>query len=156
MRLIETRDAHFAWLLGERSRAPADLASPPGGVDEPETLRALRDGVARRGARIWLMTARSDDGGGEVVGLCGTKGPPRAGTVEIGYGVAPSRRGRGHAGAAVALLLAELRAGGLLLAAAQTGSGSHASERVLDRAGFARAGERQGANGPTTLWWRAL
>ena len=54
------------------------------------------------------------------------------------------------------LLLAALRAEGLARAAAETGPGNAASERVLERAGFRRAGTRAGAEGPTTLWWRPL
>jgi RimJ/RimL family protein N-acetyltransferase len=43
--------------------------------------------------------------GDEVVGMISFKGPPRGGVVEIGYGVAESRRGRGHATRAVALTI---------------------------------------------------
>lgn len=123
---------------------------PPGGVEAPEVLAILRDALAS-GARTWLMVAD-----GEVVGLCGTKSAPHAGTVEIGYGVAASRRGRGHAAVAVAALLALLGREGVARVSAQTDPGNPASERVLRRAGFLRAGTRMVPEGEAALWWRAL
>ena len=157
MRLIAARNAHFAWMLGEGRRAPG-LRAPPGGVEAEAALRILREACAAGGARTWLMAAAEGPGQGplEVVGLCGTKGPPLAGTVEIGYAVAASRRDRGHAGTALPLLLAELRALGVARAAAETEPGNRASERVLERAGFARAGARETPRGPMALWWRPL
>ncbi len=41
----------------------------------------------------------------EVVGWGGFKGPPRDGTVELGYAIAPAREGRGLATAAVRAML---------------------------------------------------
>lgn len=151
MRLIEARDDTFAWLQGEG--AGPNLALPPGGVAEPEVVRLLHE-AALGGARTWLMVAGG--GAGEVVGLCGVKGAPQAGTVEIGYGTAPARRRRGHATAAVPLLLSVLRTEGIARAAAETAPGNRVSERVLERAGFARAGLRETPIGAMTLWWRAL
>ncbi len=78
---------------------------------------------------------------GVVIGECGwLGGPDEAGDVEIGYGVAPSRRRQGLGLA----MLGELGAG----AAQQPGGrrvcaealvGNEASCRLLLRAGFARA-----------------
>lgn len=149
MRLVETDAAGLDRLLRGRAPAPG-LVLAPGGVAPAEALRTLR-GALEAGARVWLAVEA-----GEVVGLCGTKSAPIGGTVEIGYAVAPSRRRRGHAGAAVAALLAALGAEGVARAAAQTEAGNLASERVLTRAGFARAGLRAAPEGPATLWWRAL
>ena len=154
MRLIAARDAHFAWMLGE-DRRPPGLLAPPGGLAEDAALSTLREAVAG-GARTWLVAQRAGADAFEAVGLCGTKGPPHAGTVEIGYAVAASRRGRGLAGAALLLLLEELRALGIARAAAETEPGNRASERVLERAGFARAGRRESPHGPVALWWRPI
>ena len=152
MRLVETDAAGLERL--ERGRAPEaagpPLALPPGEVAPVEALRALGEALGS-GARTWLAVEA-----GEVVGLCGIKSAPIGATAEIGYAIAPARRRRGHAGAAVHALLGSLRREGLVRVAAQTEAGNLASERVLARAGFARAGLRAAPEGPATLWWRAL
>jgi RimJ/RimL family protein N-acetyltransferase len=77
---------------------------------------------------------------GLVVGGVGLFGPPVSGRVEIGYGVVPSRRGRGYASEAVRAL-----AGFALSDAVEVFAGVEpsnvASARVLEKAGFVRAGE---------------
>jgi RimJ/RimL family protein N-acetyltransferase len=148
MRLVEMDPAGLGRLI--EGAAPEGLALPPGGVEAPEVLAILRDSM-RGGARTWAMAE-----GGEAVGLCGTKAAPRGGAVEIGYGVAASRRRRGHATAGVAALLAVLRAEGVAVAAAETEEGNAPSERVLARCGFRSAGRREGPAGGVRLWWRAL
>jgi RimJ/RimL family protein N-acetyltransferase len=50
------------------------------------------------------------DDEGRIAGECGTKAPPRDGIVEIGYGLAAPRRGRGRGGRAVTELIALLQA----------------------------------------------
>src|SRR5690348_1780038 len=101
--LVEITDAHFGWMLGE-APGPAGLSLPSDGVDRPEILRLLRRMTQRvhaAGSRgSWMIVS-----GNEVVGLCGYKQPPKDGTVEIGYGIAASHRGHGHATRAVAAML---------------------------------------------------
>lgn len=149
MRLQPATPAAFAWMLGE-GPGPEGLALPPGGVDAPEVLRLLRGASENGGGETWMMVSDS-----EVVGLCGLK-HAHAGTAEIGYGVAASRRRRGHAGTAVPSLLGVLATKGFVTAAAETGPGNRASERVLERAGFGPAGARETPGGPMRLWWRSL
>lgn len=56
----------------------------------------------------WLMQAVVLDTG-EVIGNAGFKGHPVGGEAELGYSVAPEHRRRGHASAAVDLLVARAR-----------------------------------------------
>jgi RimJ/RimL family protein N-acetyltransferase len=83
-------------------------------------------------------------GDGELVGTCGFKGPPDdAGVVEIGYSVIATRRRRGYATAAVDLLVARAFADPRVeCVAAETLPDSAASQAVLRRCRFVRAGTR--------------
>ncbi len=80
----------------------------------------------------------------EVVGSGGFRGVPKAGRVEIGYGVAEKYRGQGYASAAarslVALALAEPT---VLEVYAETSVTNPASRRAVEKAGFIHAGQRQ-------------
>ena len=150
--LVKATDAHFAWLLGE-APPPDGLILPPGGVEKPGVLRWLRRRLAV-GASHWLMVAD-----GEVVGLCSFKGPANAeGVLELGYGVAPERRRRGHALAAVACLVEVARGRpGLAGLMAETATTNIASAKVLEANGFSRAGVRTGPEyGVLMIWRRGL
>jgi RimJ/RimL family protein N-acetyltransferase len=152
--LLEASDAHFAWMLGE-APAPAELRLPPGGVDEPWVLRWSRGNLKRFGpGSNWLMTAD-----GEVVGMCGHKtAPDEAGSVEIGYGVAAAHRRKGHATAAVALIVAAARVDDRIRQfTAETATGNLASQRVLEANGFAPCGRGHDADeGETIIWSLSL
>lgn len=109
----------------------------------PEALRATRDAVAadpgstRWGVRLFLLEDPRT-----LVGWGGFKGPPRDGTVELGYAVAPGWEGRGLATAAVAALLDEAFAHpGVRAVVAHTLPEAGASGRVLEKSGFVRDGE---------------
>jgi RimJ/RimL family protein N-acetyltransferase len=58
------------------------------------------------------------------------------GRVEIGYGITPSYRGRGHASQALALLIEIARELGASTLLAETDLDNGASRRVLERSGF--------------------
>ena len=74
-----------------------------------------------------------------LVGWGGFKGPPVAGSVEIGYAVAPEYEGRGIATAAVAQLLEKAAASGEVeVVTAHTPPEPGASATVLEHAGFER------------------
>jgi RimJ/RimL family protein N-acetyltransferase len=75
---------------------------------------------------------------GLVVGGIGFAGPPgAAGEVELGYGIVPSRQGRGYATEAVAAMVAVAWADPVVEAVvATTATGNAASRRVLEKAGF--------------------
>ena len=142
MDLRPATDEHFAAMID--GRAPTStLQVPPGGVDDPAILELVRRGASEMRENgvlgAWMMVAD-----GEVVGLCGFKGVPTAdGSVEIGYGVAPARRRRGHATEAVRRLIAEARRLGVRVVTAETEGGNGPSERVLERNGFRAVGRRE-------------
>jgi ribosomal-protein-alanine N-acetyltransferase len=75
---------------------------------------------------------------GLVVGGIGFAGPPgAAGEVELGYGIVPSRQGRGYATEAVAAMVAGARAAPVVAAGVPPpATGNAASRRVLEKAGF--------------------
>jgi ribosomal-protein-alanine N-acetyltransferase len=91
--------------------------------------------------------------GTEVVGLGGFTGPPTDGEVEIGYSVAPSRRGRGIATAAVGSWLARAQDGGVRRVRAHTAPEENGSTRVLRRHGFVRHGEAVDPDEGTVWRW---
>jgi ribosomal protein S18 acetylase RimI-like enzyme len=149
--LVPSTDAHFAWMLGEGA-APDALRLPPGGVDAPEILRLLRDAAAALAParHAWLMVAA-----GEVVGLISLKHRPVDGTpTEIGFGVAPARRGRGHATAAIRELASLLPSDGVRgPLTAETRTDNHASQRALAKAGFRQVATRTDPEDGDLLVW---
>ncbi len=74
---------------------------------------------------------------GEAIGGIGFHGAPDAdGCVEIGYGIVPSRRGAGHATAALRLLVDRAAELGARLLVAETEPDNAASSAVLRHGGF--------------------
>jgi RimJ/RimL family protein N-acetyltransferase len=130
------------------------LQLPPEGLESAAVLawiqRAANEATAAIGEpAAWLIAC-----GDEVVGCISLKGAPVSGVVEIGYGVAASRRGRGHASAAVACVIEALSQAGFDVRA-ETMATNRASERVLERNGFSRCGERlDEVEEVLTLWRR--
>jgi RimJ/RimL family protein N-acetyltransferase len=115
----------------------------------PATLDALRDGMPPE----WSSHLIVDTAAGEVVGFGGFTGRPEGGSVEIGYSVAPERRGRGHATAAVRAWVERARAAGLQQVVAHTLAAENPSTRVLHRVGFRRAGETVDPDEGTVWRW---
>jgi RimJ/RimL family protein N-acetyltransferase len=152
---LDGTSEHFDWLeAGEEAVLFAGtLRLPPGGLESRPVLAWLK----RTAASIeqatgtpsaWLVV---DDF--EIVGLISFKAPPHAGAVEIGYGVAESRRGRGHATRAVQLLAAEAETRGLDLVA-ETSLDNLPSQVLLERNGFERRGERIDPEEGALVVWR--
>ncbi|WP_261801904.1 GNAT family N-acetyltransferase [Streptomyces sp. ISID311] len=76
---------------------------------------------------------------GLVVGAIGLFWPPADGSVEFGYGIVPSRRGRGYASeAARALVAFAFTAPGVHTVRADIERSNPASGRVLEKAGLER------------------
>lgn len=155
--LVEARDRHFAWMLGGPAQE-SGLRLPADGVDEPAVLQIVRRMAtivrAAYGAGSWMIVV-----GGEVVGLCSYKRPPDInGVVEIGYGVAPSRRERGHATNAITdLLKLTVQDRAIRRVVAETMTANLASQRVLEHNGFVREGVRTDPeDGEVILWRRDL
>jgi RimJ/RimL family protein N-acetyltransferase len=151
--LVEAADADFEWLL-EDAPAPPGLRLPPGGLDDPAILRLVRRTFGRleeAGCRgRWMIVS-----GAEVVGLVSYKQPPKDGLAEIGYGIAVSRRGLGHATRAVAAVLREAeRDPGVQVITAETSRDNAASVRVLEKNGFRRTGSRMDDRDGALICWR--
>jgi RimJ/RimL family protein N-acetyltransferase len=96
----------------------------------------------------WLMV--SD---GVVVGMLGFKGAPRAGQIEVGYGVAPSCQGRGVATAALRALLDLIRMERLVVRA-DTAAWNLASQGVLRRLGFVETGRSSSLEDGELINWQ--
>lgn len=124
--------------------APPEVLTMLGGL--ADTIRADFDPAA------WLVI---EDGA--VAGLLSLVAPYAAGTVRIGYGVAPDCCGRGIATRAVAQLLAWARTDARVeRVTAETGLANIASQRVLERNRFARIGTRFDAEDGDLIVWQAL
>jgi RimJ/RimL family protein N-acetyltransferase len=112
-------------------------------------------GVARRlrahGLALWMIVAD-----GEVVGLCSYKDAPTAdGSVEIGYGIAATRRRRGYATRAAAALLDVARQDAAVRTVlADTAVDNASSQRVLAKNGFQRVGTRTDPIDGELIVWR--
>jgi RimJ/RimL family protein N-acetyltransferase len=84
----------------------------------------------------YYQIVRRDDG--NAIGGIGFKGPPRNGTVEIGYGLIPGARGHGYAAEALLALMSIARQHAVAQLVADTDDDNTASQRTLERAGFVR------------------
>jgi RimJ/RimL family protein N-acetyltransferase len=110
-----------------------------GWVGFPEALPAALAAARRHDADPWGSHLVFDGRDGALVGFGGFKGVPVGGAVEIGYAIAPSRRGRGLATAFAAELIRRARAAGVRTVVAHTLAEPNASTSVLARCGFAHA-----------------
>lgn len=152
---METCSSNPPMLIGHGFAAnPGDWLVPDGGVDELTTLHKLRRAAQE------LRSAGSPHSylivhDKEVVGLCGYKHPPRLdGHVEIGFGIATSRRNRGHATRAVALLIEHARHDhGVGTVVAETRVDNVASQGVLRRNGFTMSAKRRDAEEGELIIW---
>jgi RimJ/RimL family protein N-acetyltransferase len=152
-RLVEATDAHFQWLahgLGEMDC----LRAPPGGIEDPAVLPIVRRMTARLRAAgchgSFLMVQDK-----EVVGTCGYKWPPANRKVEIGHGVAASRRRLGHATRGLAALVAWARSDPAVdWLTAETAVGNVVSQRVLAANGFVSVGSRYDREDGDLFLWR--
>lgn len=153
-RLVAATPEHFARLIAGEALADgtALAATPVAGADMLAMLAELAATIAEQfSPSAWLMIS-----GDEVVGLLSVTALVDGGVVQIGYGVAPGSQGRGHAASAVAALLEWARDDGRVNAIiAETAIGKLASQRVLERNGFARTGERLDDEDGALFCWRA-
>ena len=142
--LHATTDADFRWLLGEiPATRPFAVAPDLAPMPVLEIVRGL--------SANWLMVVDR-----ELVGIIGLKADA-GDIVEIGYGVAASRHGRGFASAGVAHLLTLLAGRGVRTVRAETSVANPASQRVLERNGFDRTGERiDDEDGALHLWRKTV
>jgi RimJ/RimL family protein N-acetyltransferase len=151
--LIEAKTQDFAALLRGEAPAPYRLCDSP--LAPPEVLAMLAqlaDGIRLVfSPAAWMIV---EDG--EIVGLLSPTKPlnPADRSLHIGYGVAPTRWGKGVATRAVADLAAWARANERVHAlAAETSIDNLASQAVLSRNGFQIVGERvDDEDGPVICW----
>lgn len=151
--LIEAKTQDFAALLRGEAPPPYRLCDSP--LAPPEVLAMLAqlaDGIRLVfSPAAWMIV---EDG--EIVGLLSPTQPLNAAdrSLRIGYGVAPTRQGKGVATRAVADLAAWARADDRVLAlTAETSVDNLASQTVLSRNGFQVVGERMDdEDGPLICW----
>ena len=120
----------------------------------PALLRELMTSGRAEAATTFVAVGLGD---GEAIGQLGAKGEPdAAGDLEIGYGFTPASSGQGYATEATAALCEFLRGvGGVRRLTARTATGNGASERVLEKTGFARVGTGwTDDDGDLILWAR--
>jgi RimJ/RimL family protein N-acetyltransferase len=150
--IIETDAADYAALLNHRAPRGLTLADTP--IASPEILEMLA-GLAERISTGFAPTSWLIVENGEVVGLCSITRPPANGSIDIGYGIAPSRRRRGIATRAIAAIVDWARtAPDLREITAETAIDNIASQQVLTRNGFVRTGERFDAEDGQLFCWR--
>src|ERR1700722_6383867 len=98
---------------------------------------------AEPGDEAWGHRQVVERASGLVVGGIGFFGPPLDAEVEIGYGIVPSRQGRGYATEALLAMIAMAWADARVRSVgAGTDPGNVASQRVLGKAGFSRIAGR--------------
>lgn len=115
-------------------RLPGGLVAAEDWPGDDAAVVLARVALTGDGAGQWLVVLPGD----LVVGECGVRAWPQPDEPEIGYGLAPSARGRGYAVEAVARLAGHLLAqAGVRRVLAETDSGNPGSVRLLRRLGFA-------------------
>ncbi|MEU5473691.1 GNAT family N-acetyltransferase [Streptomyces lydicus] len=134
-RVADGDPAGFDWVDG----VPPETTSGGAGI----AVRAAAAGSYRPGWGVFVLT---DAAAGTALGSIGFHGPPDdAGFVEMGYDLSPSARGAGWATEAARLLAGWAAAQpGVRTVGALTEPENVPSQRVLERAGFRFAGERDG------------
>ncbi|QNA85108.1 GNAT family N-acetyltransferase [Sphingomonas sp. So64.6b] len=153
--ILETSGEDYASLL--LGHAPRNFTLSATSIAPVEVLRMLADVAANVRATFspasWLIVE-----GAELVGLCSVTRPPDGSVIDIGYGIAPDRRGRGSASRAIGEIVGWARDSGRVAAVtAETSVANIASQRVLSRNGFARVGERiDDEDGPLICWRHQL
>jgi len=144
---------------------PADISAGDVGRVFGDELPVVRDVVAAtlawyarepRGAP-WLGYLAGDGETRRMVGTCSFKTAPRGGAVEIAYYTFPGLEGRGYATAMAGALLRIAEAHGVDRVCAQTAPEPSASTRILEKLGFARAGEALDEEiGTAWVWERTV
>lgn len=145
---VEPSDAHVL-LSGERqSDWTADY--PTEGDLVIARLIADNPVVPVAGTKQYVPYKIILNASGQVIGGCGFLGPPDAtGSVEIGYGLVPSQRGKGIATEAVDGLIAEAwRDTAVEVVFALTDQDNEPSQGVLRRLGF----QQVASEGEETRW----
>jgi len=128
--------------------------APAGGLPPAEVairaLSRLSAGMPARWCVPWLIVST-----GQIAGGCGFKSAPASRCVEIGYGIASSRRREGLATAAVHRLLQQARGSGEVDdVTALIVPDNIASSRVVTALGFVAGPLRDDEDGEQVREWR--
>ena len=147
--IIETQATDFAALIEMRAPRGLVLADTPVAPVAVLQMLALLDAQIRQSfaPSSWLIVD-----GLEIVGLCSITSVSAQGSIDIGYGIAPSRQGRGMASAAVVDWARSAPA--VTAITADTATDNVASQQVLVRNGFIRIGERIDDEDGAMICWR--
>lgn len=150
--IVELTADDFDALL--RGSAPANTRLVSDSVIAPPEVLEMLAGIAAEIGAKFIPSAWMIVEAGEVVGLCSVIRAPENGEIHIGYGIAPSRERRGCATRAIGQLLEWARKDPRVTRlSAETGVENIASQRVLERNGFIRTGERiDPEDGPVICW----
>ncbi len=152
LRLIPTLATDYSALVGATSWR--DWHVPEGGLEPADVLVMLAELCAEldaaQGWGTWLAVV-----GDEVVASVAVKTPIAAGRVEIGFAVAPARRGRGFATLLVAALLPVLAERGVRIVVAESAVTNPASGRVLEKTGFREVGHRLDIEDGMLVMWES-
>ena len=152
--IIELTTHDFEALL--KGIAPRHLRLvPDSAIAPPEILGMLNRLATEINAEFspsaWMIV---EDG--EIVGLCSIISAPERGEIHVGYGIAPSRERRGYVTRAIGELLEWARKDPRVThVSADTGVENIASQRVLERNGFIRIGERIDPEDGRVICWQA-
>jgi [ribosomal protein S5]-alanine N-acetyltransferase len=140
------------------SRTPPEFESrategalPPAFVAS-RSLAQLAEGKSEFWCSTFLIVRDADS---QVVGGCGFKNEPKAGRVEIGYGVSEACRREGAASAAVRILLKLAFSNGATEVLAEILPLNAASVAVVEKLGFKNTGVRVTEDNETLNQWLA-
>lgn len=152
--LITANDDDYAAIFSAQAPRHFRLPdSPLAPQDVLVMLRNLANTVRTEFAPASWMIVEDE----EIVGLISVVRPPTVRTVEIGYGVAPTRAGRGYVIQALADLLIWAKSDGRIDAVtAETSVHNIASQIVLARNGFVQTGRRTDLEDGEVMSWKAI
>jgi RimJ/RimL family protein N-acetyltransferase len=121
----------------EEAMKLANLQAADEALLPPDFVAAFAPDMCQRPGWMgfWIIEAST------VVGSGMYKFAPRDGMVEIGYGIAPSARGKGAATALASHLCEHAFRKGATVVRAHSLEGNLASQRVLDKSGFKLIGK---------------
>jgi RimJ/RimL family protein N-acetyltransferase len=128
----------------------------PDGLPPPSVARRIQQLLAAGQPAYWVGMCYIFDADGCCIGGCGFKHAPTQREVEVGYGLAETRRGQGYASAALRELL--LMAAGtreIDSVIAHISSDNLASARLAKRHGFV-AGDTVLEDGEWVVRWRRV
>ncbi len=145
---------HLALLAAGHTPSPL-AATPPEALPPPFVPQRTLEQLANCKSASWcclfyIVHAHT----GEVLGTCGFKDEPRAGRVEVGYGVAPAHRDKGYATEALACLVELARSlDPEVVLLAQVDADNLPSTRVVRKLGFVPTGTKVDEDGEHLVQW---